>query len=111
MKRLFIQAVAELKYGEDARLFPHHLIGDLIVFDTTLKDYYMLHNGSKLLRFFKFSYRLNKQLDGYIQMALKESFEIDENSYRFLINHIAGDFFNMSKHDLLEKIGKIEFVL
>ena len=111
MKRLFVQEVAELKYGEDVRLFPHHLIGDLIVFDTALKDYYMIHNGSKLLRFFKFSYRLNKQLDSYIQMALKESFPIDENSYQFLINHIAADFFHMSKHDLLEKIGRIEYSL
>lgn len=111
MKRLFVSAVAELKYDEDTKLFPHHLIGDLIVFDTVLKEYYMLHNASKLLKFFKFSYRLKKQLDSYVQMALKESFQIDENSYQFLINHVADDFFHMSKHDLLIKIDKIEYTL
>ena len=112
MKRLYIKSLFDLeKYRRVKDTSEWDLIADLILYDLDRSHVYYVFNSTEILENTRKSLKYLISRNNYLELALQDSYKIDDQKFERLVGTPCKDFYNMYKKDLMIELGLIEYTI
>lgn len=112
MKRVYIKSLFDLE--KDRRVkdtSEWDLIADLILYDLDSNYVYYVFNTTEILETTRKSLGYLLSRNNYLELALQDSYEIDDQKFKMLLETICRDFYSMYKRDLMISLDLIEYTI
>lgn len=112
MKRVYIKSLFDLE--KDRRVkdtSDWDLIADLILYDLDDSHVYYVFNSTEILESTRRSLTYLISRNNYLELALQDSYKIDDQKFERLLGTPCRDFYKMYKNNLMIELGLIEYII
>lgn len=112
MKRVYIKSLFDLE--KDRRVkdtSEWDLIADLILYDLDSSHVYYVFNSTEILENTRRSLTYLISRNNYLELALQDSYKIDDQKFERLLGIPCRDFYKMYKKDLMIELGLVEYII
>ena len=112
MKRVYIKSLFDLEKDRKVKdPSEWDLIADLILYDLDSSHVYYVFNTTEILETTRKSLRYLLSRNNYLELAVQDSYEIDDQKFERLLGTPCKDFYNMYKRDLMTSLDLIEYTI